>query len=318
MRINTNVSALSAHRNLSKTGVNLGKSIERLSSGLRINRAGDDAAGLVISQKLRAESSGLRQSVRNAQDGISFIQTAEGALDEVSGMLNRMRDLAVQAKNGTQDTNSRAAILAEYDQLASAIGDIYDDTKFAGANVFSEFNGGTTSVTVAAAETANDTNNAKLFQIGNSQGNTVQVDGGALTKLRLNDLDWGSDIDPAAAVTAASDNAANDSITGRTNNGTTATDIHTDPNLLANLDAAISKVSSARGTLGASQNRLESTVRNLSVTAENLSAAESRIRDVDVAEEMMSFTRSQILQQAGTAMLSQANGVSQGALQLLG
>ena len=315
MRINTNVSALSAHRNLSKTGVNLGKSIERLSSGLRINRAGDDAAGLVISQKLRAESSGLRQSVRNAQDGISFIQTAEGALDEVSGMLNRMRDLAVQAKNGTQDTNSRAAILAEYDQLASAIGDIYDDTKFAGANVFSEFNGGTTSVTVAAAETANDTNNAKLFQIGNSQGNTVQVDGGALTKLRLSDLDWGSDIDPddTGADVAATDNAVNDSVAIADGDA-----FATDADLLGNLDDAIGMVSEARGTLGASQNRLESTVRNLSVTAENLSAAESRIRDVDVAEEMMSFTRSQILQQAGTAMLAQANGVSQGALQLLG
>ena len=129
MRINTNVAALSAHRNLSKTGVGLNKSIERLSSGLRINRAGDDAAGLVISQKLRAEASGLRQSVRNAQDGISFIQTAEGALDEVSGMLNRMRDLTVQAKNGTQDTNSRAAIFAEYDQLRQAIGKVYEDTK---------------------------------------------------------------------------------------------------------------------------------------------------------------------------------------------
>ncbi|MGA0359977.1 MAG: flagellin FliC, partial [Ilumatobacteraceae bacterium] len=136
MRINTNVAALSAHRNLSKTGVGLNKSIERLSSGLRINRAGDDAAGLVISQKLRAEASGLRQSVRNAQDGISFIQTAEGALDEVSGMLNRMRDLAVQAKNGTQDDNSRAAIHAEFDHLRQAIGKVYDDTKFAGADVF--------------------------------------------------------------------------------------------------------------------------------------------------------------------------------------
>jgi len=274
MRINTNVSALSAHRNLSKTGVNLGKSIERLSSGLRINRAGDDAAGLVISQKLRAESSGLRQSVRNAQDGISFIQTAEGALDEVSGMLNRMRDLAVQAKNGTQDTNSRQAIYSEFDQLRSAIGDIYTDTKFAGASVF------------GAAD--------KSFQVGNSEGNTVTVDGSALTSLTTTGF---------AAVT---------------NDGTAGTDIHTDGDLLADLDAAISTVSTARGTLGASQNRLESTVRNLSVTAENLSAAESRIRDVDVAEEMMSFTRSQILQQAGTSMLAQANGVSQSALSLLG
>jgi flagellin len=276
MRINTNVAALSAHRNLSKTGVGLNKSIERLSSGLRINRAGDDAAGLVISQKLRAEASGLRQSVRNAQDGISFIQTAEGALDEVSGMLNRMRDLTVQAKNGTQDSNSRAAILAEFSQLTSAIDDIYDDTKFAGADVFAATPAG------------------RSFQVGNSEGNTVDVAAAALTQLST------------AAFAAV------------TNDGTTATDIHTDTSLLADIDTAISTVSTARGTLGASQNRLESTVRNLSVTAENLSAAESRIRDVDVAEEMMSFTRSQILQQAGTAMLAQANGVSQGALQLLG
>jgi flagellin len=276
MRINTNVAALTAHRNLSKTGDGLNKSIERLSSGLRINRAGDDAAGLVISQKLRAEASGLRQSVRNAQDGISFIQTAEGALDEVSGMLNRMRDLTVQAKNGTQDSNSRAAILAEFSQLTSAIDDIYDDTKFAGADVFAATPAG------------------RSFQVGNSEGKTVDVAAAALTQLST------------AAFAAV------------TNDGTTATDIHTDTSLLADIDTAISTVSTARGTLGASQNRLESTVRNLSVTAENLSAAESRIRDVDVAEEMMSFTRSQILQQAGTAMLAQANGVSQGALQLLG
>ena len=121
MRINTNVAALSAHRNLSKTGVGLNKSIERLSSGLRINRAGDDDAGLVISQKLRAESSGLKQSIRNAQDGISFVQTAEGALDEVGGMLNRMRDLTVQYLNGTQDTDSQAAIQAEFDALGAEI-----------------------------------------------------------------------------------------------------------------------------------------------------------------------------------------------------
>jgi flagellin len=316
MRINTNVAALSAHRNLSKTGVGLNKSIERLSSGLRINRAGDDAAGLVISQKLRAEASGLRQSVRNAQDGISFIQTAEGALDEVSGMLNRMRDLAVQAKNGTQDSNSRAAIVAEYDQLQSAIGDIYDDTKFAGANVFSVFDGtGADVSTLALTITNNDTNNAKSFQVGNSEGNTVTVDGGALTRLELTNLNFDDDYDPVTAsaqVNGAGGAVATDTV------GTTAATIATDGNLLTNLDTAISMVSEARGTLGASQNRLESTVRNLSVTAENLSAAESRIRDVDVAEEMMSFTRSQILQQAGTAMLAQANGVSQGALQLLG
>ena len=298
MRINTNVSALSAHRNLSKTGVNLGKSIERLSSGLRINRAGDDAAGLVISQKLRAESSGLRQSVRNAQDGISFIQTAEGALDEVSGMLNRMRDLAVQAKNGTQDTNSRQAIYSEFDQLRSAIGDIYTDTKFAGASVF------------GAAD--------KSFQVGNSEGNTVTVAGAALTAVDFTDTGLTTasyDSDSTTAGVQAS--TASIDISSNASGIDSGADL-TEEGLLETLDAHISQVSTARGTLGASQNRLESTVRNLSVTAENLAAAESRIRDVDVAEEMMSFTRSQILQQAGTAMLSQANGVSQGALQLLG
>ena len=261
MRINTNVSALSAHRNLSKTGVNLGKSIERLSSGLRINRAGDDAAGLVISQKLRAESSGLKQSVRNAQDGISFVQTAEGALDEVGAMLNRQRDLVIQARNGTQDSNSIAAIQAEFDALSGAISDIGSDTEFAGKTVFS-----TTAVN---------------FQVGNSDTDQINVTTG---------------------------------LVGHTAAGSTVTDA----GVLGDLDTDIAAISTTRGSLGATQNRLESTVRNLSVTSENLAAAESRIRDVDVAEEMMSFTRSQILQQAGTSMLAQANGVSQSALSLLG
>ena len=156
MRINTNVAAMSAHRNLSKTGVGLGKSIERLSSGLRINRAGDDAAGLVISQKLRAESSGLKQSVRNAQDGISFVQTAEGALDEVGGMLNRMRDLTVQYLNGTQDSDSQAAIQAEFDALGAEILRIGSSTEFAGKAVFN----GTAAVD---------------FQVGNKSGDQISV-----------------------------------------------------------------------------------------------------------------------------------------------
>ena len=261
MRINTNVAALSAHRNLSKTGVGLGKSIERLSSGLRINRAGDDAAGLVISQKLRAESSGLKQSVRNAQDGISFVQTAEGALDEVGAMLNRMRDLTIQARNGTQDSNSITAIQAEFDALSGAISDIGSNTEFAGKTVFSS--------------------TAVNFQVGNSDTDQISVTTG---------------------------------LVGHTATGSTVTDA----GVLDDLDADIAAISTTRGSLGATQNRLESTVRNLSVTSENLAAAESRIRDVDVAEEMMSFTRSQILQQAGTAMLAQANGVSQSALSLLG
>ena len=282
MRINTNVAALSAHRNLSKTGVGLNKSIERLSSGLRINRAGDDAAGLVISQKLRAESSGLKQSIRNAQDGISFVQTAEGALDEVGGMLNRMRDLVVQARNGTQDTDSISAIQAEFNALGTEIERISTSTEFAGKTVFS-----TTAVN---------------FQVGNASTDQIGVTVGDV------DVDGGMGLGTVAAG----------AFTGAAVNSTLSTHGSGSQDLLSALDSAISSVSTTRGTLGATQNRLESTVRNLSVTAENLAAAESRIRDVDVAEEMMSFTRSQILQQAGTAMLAQANGVSQGALQLLG
>ena len=288
MRINTNVAAMSAHRNLSKTGVGLGKSIERLSSGLRINRAGDDAAGLVISQKLRAESSGLKQSVRNAQDGISFVQTAEGALDEVGGMLNRMRDLVVQARNGTQDTDSIAAIQAEYNALATEITRIGSSTEFAGKSVFSE--------------------DAVDFQVGNGSGDQISVTVGGLTAATPATAG-----DPGLGLVGRA--VESDAVFDHDNDASAST---ADQDLLTTLDDAISSVSTTRGTLGATQNRLESTVRNLSVTAENLSAAESRIRDVDVAEEMMSFTRSQILQQAGTSMLAQANGVSQSALSLLG
>ena len=280
MRINTNVSALTAHRNLSKTGAGLNKSIERLSSGLRINRAGDDAAGLVISEKLRAESSSLRQASRNAQDGISFVQTVEGALDEVSSMLTRMRDLTVQHENGTQDRESKLAIQAEFDALAAEIGRIGSQTEFAGSAVFGS---------------------AKNFQVGKDASQTISASAVTLT----------------AASIGGEDFTANDTgITGVAGSGTETSNLSSAT--LARIDNAIADVAGSRGDLGAVQNRLESTVRNLSVTAENLSAAESRIRDVDVAEEMMSFTRSQILQQAGTAMLAQANGMSQGALQLLG
>ena len=294
MRINTNVSALSAHRNLSKTGVNLGKSIERLSSGLRINRAGDDAAGLVISEKLRAESSGLRQSVRNAQDGISFVQTAEGALDEVGGMLNRMRDLTVQYLNGTQDDDSKEAIQAEFDALGAEIARIGSSTEFAGAKIFNnDRDGGGTFV--AASDTID-------FQVGNGSSDQISVEGIALIHDGTTNSIGGEDLSAHFQDT---------NLGGASGNNISST-------TLGDLDDAISGISTTRGSLGATQNRLESTVRNLSVTAENLSAAESRIRDVDVAEEMMSFTRSQILQQAGTSMLAQANGVSQSALSLLG
>ncbi len=272
MRINNNAMAFNANRNLQVNNMALGKSLEKLSSGFRINRAGDDAAGLVISQKLRAEVSGLRQATRNAQDGISFVQTAEGALGEVHSMLNRMRDLAVQAANDTNDAAARTAVDAELDALAAEIDRIGTDTTFSGAAVF--------------------TATALNFQVGSEgTGGQIQATVGVLDANALGGTDLAAlDVTTAAAAR------------------TTIEDI----------DTSIDAVSTMRGTLGAVQNRFESTIRNLQVTTENLSASESRIRDTDMAEEMVNFTRRQILQQAGTAMLGQANSVPQSVLRLLG
>ena len=269
MRINNNVMAFNANRNLGISNTSLGKSLEKLSSGYRINRAGDDAAGLVISQKLRAEVSGLKQATRNAQDGISFAQTAEGALGEVHNMLNRMRDLSVQAANDTNDTAARTAIAAEITALSSEITRIGTDTTFSGASVF--------------------TATALNFQVGSEgTGNQIQVTVGAMsaTTLGVNAL--------------AVDSATNARLA------------------IESIDTAIGTVSTSRGALGAVQNRFESTIRNLQVSTENLSASESRIRDTDMADEMVNFTKNQILQQAGTAMLGQANAVPQSVLRLLG
>ncbi|MEM9131550.1 MAG: flagellin [Actinomycetota bacterium] len=273
MRINNNVMAFNANRNLGISTMSLGKNLEKLSSGFRINRAGDDAAGLVISQKLRAEVSGLRQASRNSQDGISFAQTAEGALSEVHNMLGRMRDLSVQAANDTNDAAARTAVKAELDALAAEIGRIGTDTTFGGATVFSA--------------------TALNFQVGSEgdAGNQIQMTVGALDATSLG----GTDLTALDVTDAANSRTSIESI-----------------------DAAIAAVSTSRGSLGAVQNRFESTIRNLQVTTENLSASESRIRDTDMAEEMTKFTKNQILQQAGTAMLSQANAIPQSVLRLLG
>ncbi|MEM9131567.1 MAG: flagellin [Actinomycetota bacterium] len=273
MRINNNLMAFNANRNLGLSTTQLGKNLEKLSSGYRINRAGDDAAGLVISQKLRAEVSGLRQATRNAQDGISFAQTAEGAMGEVHNMLNRMRDLSVQAANDTNDAAARTAIKSELDALAAEIGRIGTDTTFGGAAVF------TTTVL--------------NFQVGSegSGGNQIQMTVGDLDATALG----GSDLTALDVTDAANSRTA-----------------------IEDIDLAIAAVSTSRGALGAVQNRFESAIRNLQVNTENLSASESRIRDTDMAEEMVDFTKNQILQQAGTAMLAQANTIPQGILQLLG
>jgi flagellin len=256
MIINNNISAINTRNQLFITNTAMTKSMEKLSSGKRINRAADDAAGLSISEKMRAQIRGLNQAARNAQDGISLIQTAEGALDEVSNMLVRLKELAVQKANGTYNTDDVANLNLEMDSLGDEIDNIFANTKFNGKTVL------TTTVGIIISDNGT-------------------------TALTIN----------ATATT---------SITGLTSTAT-----------VGQIETAITKVNAARATYGASQNRLESTVRNLKTTAENLQAAESRIRDTDMAEEMSTFTKYSILVQAGTAMLAQANMAPQSVLSLL-
>lgn len=280
MRINNNISALNAWRSLAQTDSALGKSLEKLSSGYRINRAGDDAAGLAISEKMRAQIRGLNMAARNAQDGISLIQTAEGALAESHSILQRMRELLVQANNGINDsdptTGDLAKIQDEIGQLASELDGIGDRTEFNGKKLL---DGSTTTVT---------------FQIGANAGQTLK-----LTFESMKAADLGSATLKMDAIDV-------------TDFATTDFDTQ-----LAAIDAAINTVSEKRSYLGANQNRLEHTIINLQTAAENLTAAESRIRDVDMAAQMMEFTKQSILVQAGTAMLAQANQRPQSVLQLL-
>ena len=264
LRINNNIAALNAYRNLGANDVQKSKSLAKLSSGFRINRAADDAAGLVISEGLRSQVGGLKVAVRNAQDGISVVQTAEGALNEVHSMLQRMRDLAVQASNASADDDAKGAADAEYQALADEIDRLSTTTKFGSQNLLDGFSGS--------------------FQVGANSGETIDVD-----VYDLSSLTTTGDLTTASGADSAIDT----------------------------IDTAIAAVSTGRGDLGAIQNRLEHAIANLNVSIENVSASESRIRDVDMAEEMVNFTRSQILTQAGTAMLAQANAAPQNVLQLL-
>jgi flagellin len=270
LRINQNIEAQNAYRNLSTNSGSMSKSLEKLSSGFRINRAADDAAGLSISEGLRAQVGGLKVAVRNSQDGVSVVQTAEGALTETHSILQRMRDLAVQSSNeGSQDSSAQGAADTEYQQLALELDDIAKNTKF-------------------GSQALLDGTYNKDFQVGANTGETLNITVG--------------DMKAATILTAVGD------LTNKTN-ATTA---------LTNIDKAIQTVSTERSKLGATQNRLEHKINNLNVAVENLSASESRIRDTDMASEMVNFTRSQILSQAGTAMLAQANSAPQGVLKLLG
>ncbi|OWP20669.1 flagellin [Microbacterium sp. AISO3] len=278
MQIATNVGALNAYRNLSSTQNDVSKSLEKLSSGLRINRAADDAAGLAISEGLKSQVNGLNVASRNAQDGISVIQTAEGALTEVHSILQRMRDLAVQGGNGSNNDNSRAAITKEAGELSLELRRIAESTNFNGIDLLK---GGELTFQVGAGGTENDAITIDLADVATAVGTLASADGTAV-----------------GAGFVITDNAAA--------RGTVDT-----------IDTAINAISTARSSLGASQNRFESAINSLNVSAENLSAANSRIRDTDMAAEMVKYTAANILSQAGTAMLAQANQANQGVLQLL-
>jgi flagellin len=281
LRIQNNVEAFNTHRQLSATSTAASKAMEKLSSGYRINRAADDAAGLAISEKMRGQIGGLAQAQRNAQDGISLVQTAEGALTEVHSMLQRVRDLAVQYKNGTLSTEDKDAIKAEVVQLATEITDITDPTDGTKFNSKALF---------GAAVTFN-------FQVGANDNETITATGfnAAGANLGAGGISEITGVTDAATATTLLDNAA----------------------VLTNLDTAIKNVSTARSNFGAVQNRLEHRLANLATYQENLTASESRIRDVDMASEMTKFTKLNILQQAGTSMLAQANQAPQGVLSLL-
>jgi flagellin len=262
LRINTNVEAFNAHRNLVRTSEQLAKSMERLSSGMRINRAADDAAGLAIAQKLTGQINGIDVAQRNAQDGVSLVQTAEGSLNEVHQMLQRVRELAVQYSNGTLSSTDQAAIQSEVNQLTSEINRIGSTAQFNGIYLLNN----ATSIT---------------FQVGANDGEVIGV----------------STVSLGSAIGTITLGAAS---------------------TLSTIDSAINNVSAQRATFGAVQNRLQYTLDNLANYQENLTAARSRVQDVDMASEMVNFTKSQILSQAGTSMLAQANQLPQSVLKLLG
>jgi flagellin len=276
LRIQNNVEAFNAHRQLTTTSSKAAKAMEKLSSGYRVNRAADDAAGLAISEKMRGQIGGLAQAQRNANDAVSLVQTAEGALNEVHSMLQRVRDLRVQYDSGTLSTDDKSAIESEVKALATEITDITTKTEFNDINLLSSAS-------------------ALTFQVGANSGETISV-----AAVTLSTAIGSGGTGGLSEVMAFSTSAA----------GFSSVD-------LSELDEAIKNVSSKRSDFGAVQNRLEHRLNNLATYQENLVASESRIRDVDMAAEMVNFTKLGILQQAGTSMLAQANQAPQGVLSLL-
>jgi len=373
LRINQNIAAMNSYRNLSVTEGQMAKSLEKLSSGFRINRAADDAAGLAISEGLRSQVGGLKVAVRNAQDGISVVQTAEGALTETHAILQRLRDLAVQSANDSNDNASRDAINSEATALKDELTRIADKTTYNNIKLLDgnfkakDFqvgyaSGDKISVDVVSSGTVGATSTWTTAAVSTAATATFALGGVSVTTAALtassnvtdiatqlnNDTAFKSEF--TASVNASGElevRAKNASLTGTIavtgtglNDSTVdvaaaagtggfsstdlgvgvAVDLSTKAgadSAITAIDAAIGKVSTSRASLGALQNRFEHTINNLNVAVENLSASESRIRDTDMASEMMQFTRAQILSQAGTAMLAQANLAPQGVLQLL-
>ncbi|MDO9377679.1 MAG: flagellin [Nocardioidaceae bacterium] len=374
LRINQNTAAMNAYRNLSVTDAQMSKSLEKLSSGFRINRAADDAAGLAISEGLRSQIGGLKVAVRNTQDGVSVVQTAEGALTETHSILQRMRDLAVQSANDSNDTNSRTAIDAEATALKSELNRISDKTTFNNVKLLDgQYTGKQFQVGYAASDTiqvdvtANAAQGVKATYANGAVSTTaatatlevggVTITTGTLTAssnantvaTQLNaDKAFSSVFTAKVTSTGGLEIKANNATLADTNititgaglagtktdaantvaaGGFSSTDLGVGAinlatqaganNAISAIDTAITAVSTSRANLGALQNRFEHTINNLNVAVENLSASESRIRDTDMAQEMVAFTRSQILSQAGTAMLAQANQAPQSVLRLL-
>ncbi len=274
MRINTNLAALNAWRNMTINNDKMSKSLEKLSSGYRVNRAADDAAGLAVSEKMRAQIRGLNMAVRNAQDGVSLVQTAEGGAQKIQDMLQRMRELAVQASNDTLTDPDRALLQEEFQNLIQEIDRTANSTKF----------------------------NTKALIDGSVAGTTLTIQVGPGTSTSADHI----------TISLQALDAAELGVDGLNINNVTAAQ-----GAINQLDTAINKVSTARANFGALQNRLEAAIETLLIQAENLTAAESRIRDVDMAQEMANFTKFQILQQASTAMLAQANVAPQSILSLL-
>ena len=311
MVVQHNMNALNAYNKLNVNVKGLKKSSEKLSSGYRINRAGDDAAGLAISEKMRSQIRGLNQAKRNAQDGISMIQTYEGALQETHSILQRMKELAAESANGTyDDATDRAAIQLEFDQLNDELNQIAD-TDFNGVQAL---NGGTVNggIAIASSVTTPDAYTAASASITSVDNITLQV--GARTKDAVN-FTFAYE-----AGSGMGDLTADLNVTS-TGLGTDALDLSVQSSANAaidQIDFAINKVSMVRATFGSIQNRLEHKIENLTTTAENMTEAESTIRDTDMASEMMNYTKYNILQQAAQSMLAQANAQPQGVLQLLG